>query len=221
MDFYFSEIGYTWLKNYEQFLIRKGLKNNTIGIRFRTLRVVYNQAIEDGYVKSEFYPFKKYKVSKLTENTAKRALKKKEIELIMKYNTESKDYYTKLAVDLFSFSYLMGGINFVDIASLTKGNIVDKKLIYRRKKTGKIITLPLHYKAEVILGKYSTETEHYLFPILSPFHKSEVQKLNRVHKVISKVNVRLKIIGKELKLPIDLTTYVARHNAFSFELEMN
>lgn len=30
--------------------------------------------------------------------------------------------------------------------------------------------------------------------------------------MISKVNDRLKAIGKELNLPIDLTTYVARHS---------
>lgn len=44
------------------------------------------------------------------------------------------------------------------------------------------------------------------------FHKTETQKANRIHKVISKVNERLKQIGKELNLPITLTTYCARHS---------
>jgi len=79
LDIYFSETDITWLKNYELFLAKKGLKSNTIGIRFRTLRAIYNQAIEDGYVKAELYPFKKYKVSKLNEATAKRAIKKSEV----------------------------------------------------------------------------------------------------------------------------------------------
>ena len=51
-----------------------------------------------------------------------------------------------------------------------------------------------------------------MFPILSNFHKTELQRANRVHKVISKVNERLKEIGKALDIPIDLTTYVARHS---------
>ena len=49
-----------------------------------------------------------------------------------------------------------------------------------------------------------------LFPILSSFHKTDVQKANRIHKVISNVNKRLKEIGEALN--IDLTTYVARHS---------
>lgn len=51
-----------------------------------------------------------------------------------------------------------------------------------------------------------------LFPILSSFHKTDVQKANRIHKVISNVNKRLKEIGEALNLNIDLTTYIARHS---------
>ena len=36
----------------------------------------------------------------------------------------------------------------------------------------------------------------YLFPVLNPFHKTEQQKANRVHKVISKVNRQSKGDGK-------------------------
>ena len=44
------------------------------------------------------------------------------------------------------------------------------------------------------------------------FHKTEIQKSNRIHKVIAKVNQRLKEIGEALDLPLTLTTYVARHS---------
>ena len=52
----------------------------------------------------------------------------------------------------------------------------------------------------------------YLFPIYSKEHKTIQQKLNRHHKVITKVNRALAEIGRELKIPIKLTTYVARHS---------
>ncbi|MDE6583876.1 MAG: tyrosine-type recombinase/integrase, partial [Anaeroplasmataceae bacterium] len=52
----------------------------------------------------------------------------------------------------------------------------------------------------------------YIFPIFSAYHKSEVQRANRLHKVLSKINRELKHIGEELGLPIKLTTYVARHS---------
>lgn len=63
-----------------------------------------------------------------------------------------------------------------------------------------------------LIEKYSIKDNTYLFPILSNFHKTELQRANRVYKVISKVNERLKEIGKALDIPIDLTTYVARHS---------
>lgn len=100
----------------------------------------------------------------------------------------------------------------MDIAYLTKDNIIDDRLVYYRRKTGKLIKLPLQPKSIELIQKYSKPDNPYLFPILSSFHKTEQQQRNRVHKVISKVNDRLKAIGEELNLPIDLTTYVARHS---------
>ena len=65
LDYYFTEIDVAWLKEYESWLRKQRLSENTIGIRLRTLRVIYNNAITEGLVKGEFYPFKKYKVSKI------------------------------------------------------------------------------------------------------------------------------------------------------------
>ena len=64
----------------------------------------------------------------------------------------------------------------------------------------------------MVLKEYKKSNEPYLFPILSSKHKTEQQRLNRLHKVITKVNKALKIIGEELHIPIKLTTYVARHS---------
>lgn len=210
LNIYFSDIDITWLRRYETWLRSEDIAENTIGIRFRTLRAIYNVAIEEKLVKSELYPFKSYKVSKLHKGTAKRAITKEEVNKVITY--QGTNEYSKLAVDLFSFSYLMGGINFVDIAYLTKENLIDNRLIYTRRKTKKLIKLPLQDKAVELIEKNHNSDNQYLFPILSSFHKTEQQRANRVHKVITKVNTRLKDIGKELRIPIDLTTYVARHS---------
>lgn len=209
LDIYFSDIDISWLKRYEQHLRSKGLSDNTIGIRFRTLRAIYNIAIENNIVKTDYYPFKAYKVSKFNKETPKRAITKSDVEALFNYNTEHP--YKILAIDLFLFTYLMGGINFVDIAYLTNKNIIDNRLIYTRRKTGKLIKLPLQEKAIELINKYKHPDNPYLFPILSKFHNTDQQKANRVHKVITKVNKHLKAIGTELNLPIDITTYVARH----------
>lgn len=212
LDIYFSEIDIDWLKNFEEWQHHQGASLNTIGIRFRTLRAIYNLAIQKKYVKAEYYPFQNYNVSKLHEITPKRALSKNAIQSIMNYICPTKNFYKELAIDLFTFSYFMGGINFIDMAYLTHSQIIDKRLIYIRTKTHKTINLPLQSKAIEIIKKYQTNSNPYIFPILSTFHKNEQQKRNRIHKVISKINQQLKEIGNELNLPINITTYVARHS---------
>lgn len=212
LDIPFSEMDCNWLKKYEVWLRKQDKSENTIGIRFRNIRMIFNLAVNMELVKPECYPFKKFKVSKLQQETAKRALNKAEIQAIINYPTEGKDFYTKLAVDLFTFSYFMGGINFADMAYLTGKNITEGRLIYNRRKTSKLINLPLQEVAIRVLKKYEDSSKRYLFPILSNIHKTEQQKLNRLHKVITKVNKALKAIGEESGIPIKLTTYCARHS---------
>ena len=53
LDILFSDIDLTFLRRYETWLRKQGLAENTIGIRFRTLRAVYNLAIEQNLVKTE------------------------------------------------------------------------------------------------------------------------------------------------------------------------
>lgn len=210
LDFYFSVMDVAWLKRYELFLRERQLAENTIGIRFRTLRAVYNVAIEEDAVSSDCYPFKKFKVSRLHQDTVKRALTKVDIERVLQF--QSSNRYMRFPIDIFTFTYYCGGINFKDIAHLTKANLIDGRLIYKRQKTKKLIKIPLQPQALALIKKYHDTGSPYLFPILSPLHITDEQKANRIHKVITKVNDRLKQIGKTLNLPITLTTYVARHS---------
>lgn len=210
LDIPFSDMDTIWLKRYEVWLQSQGLAINTLGTRFRHLRVIYNFAIEEKIVKSEYYPFNSFKVSKLSQTTAKRSIQKDGILSVLNYQGQTP--LECLAIDLFTFSYLAAGINFGDIARLTKDNILENRLIYIRKKTQKQIKVSLQEQAIKLIRKYSIPDNPYLFPILSNFHKTEQQKVNRIHKIIAKVNKSLKEIGERLNIPINLTTYVARHS---------
>ena len=209
LNIYFSEIDAQWLKNYEMWLRQRNLKDNSISIRFRSLRTLYNLAIDKGSAKMEDYPFKAYKVSKFSKETIKRAIPKSDIMKIINYKTEDK--FIQFSIEIFSFSYFCGGINFKDIAYLTKENLIDGKLVYFRKKTKKLIKVPVKDTAMEIIRKYES-SNIYLFPIFTDYHKTEIQRENRLHKILAMVNKTLKQIGKELKLPINLTTYCARHS---------
>ena len=210
LDIPFSDIDATWLKRYELWMKEQNLSVSTISTRVRHLRAVFNLAIAEHSIKNDCYPFHSYKVSKLYKQTAKRAISKKEVLKIMQYQGDTP--MECLAIDVFVFSYLNAGINFIDIAKLKRSNIVESQLIYNREKTKKLINVPLQQKAMEIIAKYENDKSPYLFPILTPFHKTEIQIANRLHKVLAKINKHLKEIGKKLKLPIPLTTYVARHS---------
>lgn len=67
-----------------------------------------------------------------------------------------------------------------------------------------------------IIQRYSkpdATSEDFIFPILDrKIHRTEMQRKNRIHKVIGKVNPRLAEIGKMAGLETHLTTYSARHS---------
>lgn len=208
LDIPFIDIDILWLKRYEQWMKSQNFAINTIGTRLRHLRVIFNQALDMKLITTDNYPFRAYKVAKVSQQTAKRALSKEDIVNIINYKGKSK--LEILAIDVFAFSYFTAGINFIDMALLKSENIMDSRIIYYRHKTKKRIIVPLQQKAIELIEKYRGGA--YLFPILSEYHKTEIQKADRLHKVLSKVNKYLKRIGEELKLPISLTTYVARHS---------
>ena len=43
-------------------------------------------------------------------------------------------------------------------------------------------------------------------------HKTSLQKQNRIHKILGKVNKNLKLLAADLKVEANITTYVARHS---------
>lgn len=210
LDIPFSDIDVAWLKRYEAWGKSQNLSVSTISTRIRHLRAVFNLALSEHAIKSDCYPFHIYKVSKLNRATAKRALSKADIQDIMEYQCKSP--MVQLAIDLFTFSYLCAGINFIDMAKLKQSNIQENQLVYNREKTKKLIIVPLQEPAMQIIEKYSNGKSPFIFPILSNFHKSEVQVANRLHKALAKINKHLKEIGVKLNLPIPLTSYVARHS---------
>ena len=148
LDFYFLDIDVEWLKRYEQGLrVERHYSDNSIGIRFRSLRVLYNSAITDGLIKKTDYPFDTFKVSRFKEATAKRSLTKEDIRRIMDCEVRTLTKYPKpflqLAKDLFLFSYLSCGINLTDILHIRYADIVDGRLVFNRQKTGKLLSFQL------------------------------------------------------------------------------
>ena len=220
LDIKFSAIDNQWLKGYELHLKKGGKSKNTIGIRFRSLRALYNKAIADEVVKKEYYPFDTFRVSQYHEQTKKRAIKREDIKRIINLDlrtiTNYRSPYLDLGRDLFVFSYLTCGINLADMARIRYADVFNERLQYHRKKTNKLITCKLQEPALNIIEKYRKENalpEDYIFPILDrKVHKTETQIRDKVRKANKAANKALHKIEDKLGLPIELTTYVARHS---------
>ena len=214
LDIPFSAIDISWLNKYEKWLRSKGNNETSMSLMFRTLRSAYNKAIKAKCARKSDYPFDEYKINKFDTKTQKRAIAKTEV---LKFTKEvdniGKRQYVQLSKDIFIFSYLCGGINFTDIANLTKVNITNGRIHYIRQKTGKLIKLGISEEAMQIIKKYESESKGYLFPILNAnIHKTPLQKQNRIHKMLGKINKNLKLIAAQLNVDANMTTYVARHS---------
>ena len=215
ISFTFSKIDLAYLVKYEAWLRAIGNKETTISFLFRTLRAAYNRAIQAKIIGKDNNPFADFKVSKFNVKTTKRALSKEDMMKILHLDTLEFGYGKKLAHHIFVFSYLCGGMSFVDLASLKSENIVNGRLLYNRQKTDGAINLVLSEKAIEIIDYYSygSEQSGYLFPILNKnIHLTKIQQRTRVNKVCYNVNKNLKLIAVELGLNVNLTTYVARHS---------
>ena len=215
LDIPFSDIDCQWMERYEKWLKGRNIKETTVSILFRTLRSVFNRAMSMKLIKQDIYPFNDFKVSKFDVRTKKRAVTKEDVKKIMSLDLSGERQYMQLARDIFLFSYFGAGINFSDIALLRYCDISEGRIRYIRKKTGKEISFPLSDTGRKIIERYSrpdATSADYIFPILDrKIHRTEMQRKNRIHKVIGKVNPCLAEIGKMAGLETHLTTYVARH----------
>ena len=58
----FKDITYTFLKDFETYLREKGNGVNTVAKHLRQLRTLVNEAINQGYIHADAYPFRKFKI---------------------------------------------------------------------------------------------------------------------------------------------------------------
>lgn len=207
-DLYFEEFSYKVVIDFEEYLLKKGNKVNTVYTYMRKLKAAYNKAINEGIVKEEYYPFKKYKIK--TEKTVKRAITKENLHSIKELDL-SREQTLLAARNIFLFSFYTRGISFVDIANLKVKNIVGDRLSYTRNKTNQKFSIKLTEPMLEIINQYNglENPESYLFPII----KEEEEDNNRKYlNALRLTNKKLKEIGKRVNLPFPLTTYVARHS---------
>ncbi len=208
------------LDEYESYLLRTGSSNGGVAFRMRQLRALYNKAIKRGKVNKSYYPFDKYKVSKIKLNPKKTALSIEELKAFRDVNLIDKPTLQE-AYDYFMFSFYARGMNFHDIMLLKHSDIKENRVFYQRSKTGKRLNFELIKPLKNILKKYSEKSESkYVFPILLRDDMTSQQIKNRKQKVLSRVGKKLKTIAGIAGIEKNLTFYVARHSFATIQKKM-
>jgi len=100
----------------------------------------------------------------------------------------------------------------MDLIVLKKSNIQGNRIVYRRRKTGKIYSVRITNLAKSLLDEYQDNYSDYLLPQFGLDGVEESKLRYKVNLGIKSVNKYLKQIGEQLDLSIDLTTYVARYS---------
>ena len=199
---------------YEVYLKAEGVCPNTSSYYMRSLRAIYNRAVEKELT-IQRYPFKHVYTG--IDKTVKRAVPVTVIRQIRNLNLEHNpmlDY----ARDVFMFSFYTRGMSFVDMAYLKKKDLHNGILSYRRQKTNQQLFIKWEKPMQEIIDKYDTTGTPYLLPIIKDVGKDERRQYKNASHL---VNCKLKKIGIQLGLTIPLTTYVARHGWASIAKSKN
>ena len=157
----FKDITYTFLKDFEVHLKEKGNSVNTVAKHMRQLRTLVNEAINQGYIPSDAYPFRKYKIKQAKGR--KEFLTPDELKRLENLDVDKK---LRHVLDAFLFCCYTG-LRFSDFCQLSPANFIKvngkRWLHFTSIKTGVELRLPLHLlfegKALAVLERYDIVTD--------------------------------------------------------------
>jgi integrase len=179
----FEDISKDWLYGFDTFLKSQGLKKNSRNIHFRNIRAVFNDAIDNEV--TTHYPFRKFDIA--PEQTAKRSLTIEELRTLFNYRAQP---WQKKYLDYFKLSFFLIGINPADILDCTNANVNDGRLVYRRKKTGRLYSIKLESEALELIDEYKGKDKLVNF----------AENMKNYKQFVGKANKGLKTIGNVIKV---------------------
>lgn len=194
-----------FVERFAAYLRRNGLRENSVSTYLSNLRALYNRARKEGYP----FPGRESPFAFVTlrrERTASRALDVERLAEIVALHPDDPEQAR--AIDYCTFCYLACGMPFADLARLTRDNIRQGILTYKRKKTGARISVYITPAMRRLIDKYASDSSPYLFPILP---HGETVGHETYKSRLRAYNNTLRQLGRGLSQPIHLTSYVFRH----------
>ena len=108
--------------------------------------------------------------------------------------------------------FLLRGMPFVDLAYLRKSDLRDNVITYRRRKTGRPLSVTLTPEAMILVKKYMNRdsSSPYLFPFLES-REGTKEAYREYQLALRSFNQQLMLLGELLGLGDKLSSYTARH----------
>ena len=203
----FHHFTYRDLLKLEQQMHLAGISVNGMGVYLRSFRAICNKAIKEDVVTYEWYPFRKYRVKK--EKTTPRVITKKELCSYFSLNLDPT-HPSYVYWNVGKLIFMLRGINITDLLLLNKSNIKNRRIIYKRAKTGKIYSIKLTEAIESVLAEFTPNET-----LLGLVTKEQIESLKRKEHFTQRIKVINKHLGKlGMLLGYDekLTTYVFRYS---------
>lgn len=164
----FKRVDRNFIEDFADWLRKGKITESTQSFYLRTLRSILNHACEEGLTDCRSDLFRGIGTRIIFDRTAgKDALRlgRETLKEIRQLDL-SGDSRAALVRDMFMFGFYCHGMELVDIAYLTRENVSDGFLVYRRRKAGKEIRVPLDPDALRIIRQYEPSGSRYLFPLL-------------------------------------------------------
>lgn len=195
----FVDLDYNFVTDFEKFLYNASYRTNTIAKHMKHLKYFVNIAINKGYIGSNDYPFRRYKI-KMKEGKHVFLLPE-ELKKLEKMELDQKNISLQHTLDAFLFCCYTG-LRYSDFVNMKENNIVktDGKiwLIFETVKTGTEVKLPL----TLLFGGKAVELLHKYQGQWNDFFKI---------KNNSSINKELVRIGKLARLDKHFSFHSARH----------
>lgn len=196
------------LKRFETHLRGRGCSWNTVSTYMRTLRATYNRAVEQQ--QAPYVPNLFRYVYTGTRADHQRALETEDISRLIAAHQLSAAL--KRVQALFFLMFLMRGLPFVDLVYLKKSDLRGNIITYRRRKTGRSLSVTLTDEAFILLEKYRNRNDDspYLFPFLVSSEGTK-EAYREYQLALRSFNHQLMLLKKILGIKGVLSSYAARH----------
>ncbi|MBQ8889773.1 MAG: site-specific integrase [Bacteroidaceae bacterium] len=140
----FKEIDGKFICDFEKFLYNSGFQVNTVAKHMKHLKTFVNAAIDSGYIDSDNYAFKRYRIK--TKETKHAFLIPEEVEKLEKLSRKGCSERLQHTLDAFLFCCYTG-LRYSDFRNLSESNLlrIDGKpwIVFSSIKTDVEIKLPI------------------------------------------------------------------------------